>query len=157
MGSGVREGGSNRVWEEGKCELPSYSILYLFTPELIVGEKEESQLYGGGMCVCSFFYAISLIHGLETFKYLTYVMGIKVRPAFLVCSGSSAFVSFLITKLRTHLWYKSQRISLYPSSWSCDRIPPRSEIYRHSDLSTLSSFFIWKDFTLHADILKCPK
>lgn len=70
-------------------------------------ERGISALRGQRVCVCSFFYAISMIHSLETFKYVTYVIGIKVRPAFLVCSGSSAFVSFSITKLRPHSSHKS--------------------------------------------------
>lgn len=76
-------------------------IQYLFTSELKLGEKEKRN--GSSMeavCVCSFFYAISMIHSLEMDRYLTCVIGIKIRPAFLVCSSTSAFVSFSITKVK---------------------------------------------------------
>lgn len=58
----------------------------------------------GAACVCvpSFFYAISMIHSLEMDSYLTCVIGIKIRPAFLVCSGASTLVSFSITKVSLH-------------------------------------------------------
>lgn len=52
-------------------------------------------------CVCSVFYAfyeICMIHGREMDRYLTCVIGIKIRPAFLVCSGALALLSFSITK-----------------------------------------------------------
>ena len=49
------------------------------------------------MCVPSF-YAMCMIHSPEMDRYLTYVIGIKIRPAFLVCSGASTLVSFSITK-----------------------------------------------------------
>lgn len=58
--------------------------------------------------MCSFFYAISMIHSSEMDRYLTCVIGIKIRPAFLVCSGASTFVSFSITK-QPHLSHKSTK------------------------------------------------
>lgn len=58
--------------------------------------------------MCSFLYAISMIHSPEKDRYLTCVIGIKIRPAFLVCSGACTFVSFSITKVRPHSSHKSK-------------------------------------------------
>lgn len=62
----------------------------------------------GALSVCPFFYAISMIHRLK--MDLTCAIGIKIRPAFLVCSSASAFVSFSITS--PHLSHKSEKCSL---------------------------------------------
>lgn len=69
----------------------------------------------GPVCVCFFFHATSMIHSLEMNRYLTCVIRIKIRPAFLLCSGASTLVSFTITRVRPRLSHKSVEISLYPS------------------------------------------
>lgn len=99
MGSGAKEAGKGRVWEEKKPGLASYIVsLYI----RIESGREVGMAGVRGLHVCSFFYAISMIHSLEMDSYLTCAIGIKIRPAFLVCSGASTLVSFSITKVRLH-------------------------------------------------------
>lgn len=140
-----REAGKDRVWEEEKPGL-ALNIVSLYIRIESGREVWMAGVWGCFVCVCvcvcvcSFLHAISMIHSLEMDRYLTCVIGIKIRPAFLVCSGACTFVSFSITKVRPHSSHKSKK-NLHPSGCSYDRIPSRQEIYRHWDLWTLSSFF----------------